>query len=65
MDSIWIESWPPLGKYCRVEAPITDHLKDYALDLEKYKPVQIFLCRKIEIRRTANFLVSLFLQLKF
>ena len=27
---------------CRVEAPITDHLRDYAPDLEKYKAVQIF-----------------------
>jgi hypothetical protein len=25
---------------CRVEAPIIDHLRDYALNLEKYRAVQ-------------------------
>ena len=33
---------PPLS-HTRVEAPITDHLRDYALYLEKHKAVQIFL----------------------
>jgi hypothetical protein len=27
---------------CRVEAPTTDHLRDFAPDLEKYKAVQFF-----------------------
>jgi hypothetical protein len=38
----------------RVEVPITDHLKDYAPDLEKYKAI-FFLNRKIEIKGIANF----------
>jgi hypothetical protein len=28
--------------YAIVEVPITDHLRDFALDPEKYKVVQIF-----------------------
>ena len=28
--------------YIRVEAPIANHLRDYALDLEKYKAIHIF-----------------------
>ena len=39
----------------RVEAPITDHSRDYAPNLEKYKALQIFPCKKIEIRRIAKF----------
>ena len=31
-----------LSIVCRVEAPITAHLRDYAPHLEKYKVVQIF-----------------------
>ena len=48
----------------RVEVPITDHLRDYAPNLEKYKVVQISPCRKIGIMRTAIFLVIIFLKLK-
>ena len=44
--------------------PITDHLRDFAPDLDKYKVMLIFSCRKIEIRRIAFFLVILFLILK-
>ena len=47
----------------RVEAPITDHLRDSRPILEKYKAVQIFLCRKIE-RRIAIFFVISSLKLK-
>ena len=28
--------------YIRVEASVTDHLRDYVSNLEKYKAVQIF-----------------------
>ena len=49
----------------RVEAPIIDHLKDSTPYLEKYKVVHFLSCRKLEIRRIANFLVILFLKLKF
>jgi hypothetical protein len=36
----------------RVEAPITDHWRDYAQDLEQYiRRCKLFQCRKIEIRR--------------
>jgi hypothetical protein len=43
--------------YCtRVEVPITDHPRDFAPNLEKYKAAQILPCRRIEIKRTANFL---------
>ena len=36
--------------------PITDHLKDFVPDLEKYKVVQFFfLCRKIENMKTTYF----------
>ena len=31
-----------LGKTIRVDAPITDHLRDSPLDMEKYKAVQKF-----------------------
>jgi hypothetical protein len=51
-------------KMNRVEVPITDYLRDYAPNLEKYKAVQIAPCRKIEIMRTAIFLVIMFLKLK-
>jgi hypothetical protein len=47
-----------------VEAPTTKHLRDYELDLEKYKAMQILPSRKIEIRRTTNFTIILFLELK-
>ena len=30
------------GSHFGVEAPITDHLRDFMLDLEKYKVVQFF-----------------------
>ena len=39
----------------KVEAPISDHLRDYAPDLKMYKAVEMFSVWKIEIRRTANF----------
>ena len=39
---------------------MTDHLRDSTPDLEKYKAV----LRKIEIKRTANFSIILFLKLK-
>ena len=48
----------------RVDAPITDHLRDFAPNLEKYKVVQNFPFRKIEIKRTAKFWVNLILKLK-
>ena len=38
--------------YDRVEAPTTDYLRDFALNHEKCKAIQFFLCRKIEIMRT-------------
>ena len=39
----------------KVEAPITNHLRDYAPNLEKYKAVQnFFLSRKIKIRMTTK-----------
>ena len=28
------------NRLCRVEAPVTEHLRDYAPDPEKYKAVQ-------------------------
>ena len=34
----------------RVEAPTTDHLRDYVPHLEKYKRCNLFPCRKIEIQ---------------
>jgi hypothetical protein len=49
----------------RVEAPIPDHLRDSAPNLEKYKVVQILPCRKIEIKKIVNFLVFLFLKLNY
>ena len=33
-------SQPPCCLFYRVEAPITDHLRDFATNLEKYKVVQ-------------------------
>ena len=49
----------------RAEAPITDHLRDFVLDLEKYKVVYCFIylfpCRKIEIWRVAILMVILIL----
>jgi hypothetical protein len=50
--------------YLRVEAFITDHLRDYAPCLEKYEAVEFFPCKKIKISRIANFLVVLFYKLK-
>jgi hypothetical protein len=47
----------------RVEAPITNHLRDFAPNLEKYKAVHIFPFRKIELRRTVNFSVIVLLKL--
>ena len=35
--------------------PITAHLRDFAPNLEKYKAVQIFLSRIIEIKKIAIF----------
>ena len=32
-----------MSQLCRVGASITDHLRDFASDREKYKVVQIFL----------------------
>jgi hypothetical protein len=36
-------------KQYRVEVPITDHLRDYAPNLEKYKAVHIFLVGKMRL----------------
>ena len=47
--------------------PIIDHLRDFVRVMKKYKAVQSFSCRKIEIRRTEFFtfiFVILFLELK-
>ena len=44
--------------------PITDYLRDFVLVLEYHKAVQIFPCRKIDMRRIANFSVILFLKLE-
>ena len=50
----------------RVEAPITDYLRDFASDLEKYKMVQFFLvhedrnkedCKKI--KKIDNFIFDI------
>ena len=41
---------------CGAEASITNHLRDSPLDVQKYKVVQFFSCRKVEITRTANFI---------
>jgi hypothetical protein len=47
---IMINAWRKCWEF-RVEAPLTDHLRYFAPDLEKYKVVQFyFSCRKIEIR---------------
>lgn len=43
----------------KVEAPITDHLKEFVPDSEKYKAVQIISCREIKIRIIATFMVIL------
>jgi hypothetical protein len=40
-DGIRSMSITILGDF-RVEASITDHLRDFALDMEKYKVVQFF-----------------------
>lgn len=39
----------------KVKLPIINLLRNYASDLEKYKPMQVFLYRNIEIRRTTIF----------
>ena len=40
----------------RVEAFITDYLRDYVSSIEKYKEVQnFFMCREIGIKRIAIF----------
>ena len=44
-----------------MKSPITDHLKDFVPNLENYKAVQDFPCRKIEIKRISKKLVILFL----
>ena len=43
---------PPHG----VETPITGHLRDFALDPEKYTAMQFFQCGKLKIMRIANIL---------
>jgi hypothetical protein len=48
----------------RGEAPITDHLRDYVPNLEKYKAVQFFVRRKMEIMIIVTILIILFLELK-
>ena len=50
----------------RVEVPITDHLRDSASNLEKYKVVQFFFpCRKIEIdREDCNFFGNFILRME-
>ena len=42
----------------RVKASITNHFIDFAQVLEKYKTLQHFPCRKIEIKR----IVTIFLK---
>ena len=54
------------GKIQRVEASITDHLREYVLNLERYKVVRKKKpkkkpCRQIKITRIANLLKVLFL----
>ena len=45
-----VETWT------RVEAPTTDHLRDYVPNLEKYKAVQTYpRCRTMEISKTTFF----------
>jgi hypothetical protein len=48
----------------KVEAPITNRLIDSTSHLEKYKAMQSFPCRKIEIKRIVNYSVILILKLK-
>jgi hypothetical protein len=44
--------------------PITDHLRDSAPNVEKYRRCIFLPCKKIEIRMSVNFWVILFLKLK-
>jgi hypothetical protein len=39
-----------LKSTCILEVPITNHLRYYAPNLEKYKAMQFFMSRKIKIR---------------
>jgi hypothetical protein len=48
----------------RVEVFITDHLRDYTPNLEKYKAVQKIPYRKIENKRNVIFLISLIFKIK-
>ena len=50
---------------CRAEASIINHLRGYAPYLEKYKAVQFFSCRKIEIKRSGKFSIILFLEFNY
>ena len=53
-----VNPWTDGGKLAfntRVEAPITNHLRSFVPDSEKYKVVQIFPYRKIDIRRISFF----------
>lgn len=47
----------------RVEAHISDRLRDYAPTLERYKAVQIFMCRRDrnqeDCKVSGNFIVSI------
>ena len=48
----------------REEALITNHLRDYVPNLDKYKWCKKSPCRKIEIRRIAICFIILFFKLK-
>ena len=51
---------------CRVEAPITNHVRDFEPYLEKFKAVQMILRKIWEDGNKAecNFLILLFIRLK-
>ena len=48
----------------RVEVPIPDSLRDFAPNLEKYKVLQVFSSRKMEIRGIVKILMVLFFKLE-
>ena len=48
----------------KVELPMTDHLRDSSPNLEKFKAMQLSMCRKIRIMRVAKRSVVLFLTWK-
>ena len=54
VDVVWTCIGDDIRFIGRVEVPLASHLRDFVLDMEKYKDMQKFPCRKIETRRTAN-----------